>query len=353
MKILKQDLKHGEITVRVETADDLWLLGQIVYVGDVVRGKTVRKIKFGDTETKVVSEKKVVFLALSAEKVEWNPETGLRVSGRVLEGPQDVPKGSWHTFDVSEGDTLTITKPSWPRFHLERLREAVELEPKVLLCLMDREEALFALLKKRGYELLGRIKGIVAKKAAEVRAKDFYKDIISELRRYDARFKLSSIIVASPAFWAEELLKVLGADPLTDKIRTTSCSSVDESAIVEVVGKPEIQEVLKRQKFARELRIVERFIGELSKGGKVCYGLDETSAAIEAGAVDTLLITTAKIADAKAQGSEAFEQLDKLMKQVEAAKGSVVVISSEHSGGQRIDGLGGIAALLRYKLQEA
>ncbi|MEM4366324.1 MAG: hypothetical protein QXN46_01885 [Candidatus Woesearchaeota archaeon] len=41
------------------------------------------------------------------------------------------------------------------------------------------------------------------------------------------------------------------------------------------------------------------------------------------------------------------------MKQVEAAKGSVVVISSEHSGGQRIDGLGGIAALLRYKLQEA
>ena len=42
--------------------------------------------------------------------------------------------------------------------------------------------------------------------------------------------------------------------------------------------------------------------------------------------------------------------LDELMKKTEEMKGKIYLISSDHEGGKKLDGLGGIAAILRYKL---
>ena len=39
-----------------------------------------------------------------------------------------------------------------------------------------------------------------------------------------------------------------------------------------------------------------------------------------------------------------------MLKTTESIKGSVNIISSEHDGGKKLDGLGGIGAILRYKL---
>ena len=36
---------------------------------------------------------------------------------------------------------------------------------------------------------------------------------------------------------------------------------------------------------------------------------------------------------------------------VDQTKGNVLVVGSDHEGGKKLGGLGGIAALLRYKLQ--
>jgi protein pelota len=39
------------------------------------------------------------------------------------------------------------------------------------------------------------------------------------------------------------------------------------------------------------------------------------------------------------------------MKLTEQNKGSINIISSEHDGGKRLNGLGGIGAVLRYKVR--
>ena len=39
------------------------------------------------------------------------------------------------------------------------------------------------------------------------------------------------------------------------------------------------------------------------------------------------------------------------MRFVEQVKGEIHIISSDHEGGQKLDGLTGIAALLKYKLE--
>ncbi len=38
------------------------------------------------------------------------------------------------------------------------------------------------------------------------------------------------------------------------------------------------------------------------------------------------------------------------MRTIDSMKGQVHIISSEHEGGKKLDGLGGLGALLRYKL---
>ena len=38
------------------------------------------------------------------------------------------------------------------------------------------------------------------------------------------------------------------------------------------------------------------------------------------------------------------------MRNVDKSKGDIMIISSEHEAGKKLNGLGGIAAILRYKL---
>ena len=86
----------------------------------------------------------------------------------------------------------------------------------------------------------------------------------------------------------------------------------------------------------RMKEIAESYLGE------------EVKDAVVSGAVKVLLITGGFIK--KERETEGFEKIDILMKKVEEMKGKIYLISSEHEGGKKLDGLGGIACLLRYKL---
>ena len=45
-----------------------------------------------------------------------------------------------------------------------------------------------------------------------------------------------------------------------------------------------------------------------------------------------------------------FFIVEKIMKTTENSKGDIIIVSSEHDGGNKLDGLGGIGAILRFKL---
>ena len=125
MKLLRQDWKKGEVKLKVEHADDLWYLSLIIEPGDEVRTSTERKIKIGDTTTdrnvKVV--RKSVTITLRAEKTEFSA-SWLRVSGSIVDGPEDVPRGVHHTVNVEPGSMLRLTKKEWLHYQRERLKEA-------------------------------------------------------------------------------------------------------------------------------------------------------------------------------------------------------------------------------------
>ena len=349
MKIISSNFKKGEAKVKVENLDDLWYLSQVIDVGDIVKGKTFRKIKVGSAEKEAV--RKPVFLVLKVEKVEFSKTTNrLRALGTILDGPEDVQKGSHHTFNIEVDTIITIIKEEWPAYQINRLKEAAQAKLlKILICVFDREDAYFALMKRAGYELLIHIHGEVAKKGVDAPVKStFYSQIIKQLEEYDKRHKLDKIILASPAFWKEELLKVLQNKELKSKIVQATCSSADESAINEVLKREEVQKALKEERVSEELALVEQVLSEISKQGLAAYGMEEVEQAVNAGAVKDLLVTDALIM--KLRDEEKFRDLDVLMKLADKSKAKIHIISIEHAGGKKLDGLGGIAALLRFKL---
>ncbi|MBI2545554.1 pelota family protein [Candidatus Woesearchaeota archaeon] len=213
MQKLYSNLKQGEIKVRVTNPDDLWSLSQIIEQGDTIKGITTRKIKMGDAGESV---KKTMFITILAESVEFHEyQNSLRVSGKVLEAPEDVPKGSYHTINVEQDSVVSIVKGHWAKYQLDRLHEALEEQPQALICVFDREYAYFALLKKYKYELLLELHGTVQKKEDATKVtSNFYQQIIGHLKEYSERYNTAAIILASPAFWREYLMEELKDEAL-------------------------------------------------------------------------------------------------------------------------------------------
>ncbi len=349
MNIIHSDFKKGKVKLRVNDMDDLWYLSHIIDVGDFVKGKTTRKVKIGKEEKKTA--KKTVTLKVEVEKAEFHKYGDmLRVSGKVVEGLEDIPKGSYHTISLEEGSEFVLEKPKWLGYQKKKLEEAAEKKYNFLICVFDREEAIFALSKGYGYEVLLELKGEVAKKRKKVEVrKNFYDEIIKILKEHDGRYKPESIILASPAFFKDDLMKKIMDKELKKKIVLAACGSVSENAIDEVMKRPELQEALKKSRIREEELLVEELLVEINKEGLAAYGFKEVSKAVEAGAVIKLLVGDYLIQ--KLRREEDYEKLDKLMKQVDNSKGGVHIISGEHEGGRKLKGLGGIGALLRYKLQ--
>ncbi len=344
MEIIKRDFKHGFAVVKIKDIEDLWYLSSIIDKGDVVKGKTLRKIKLGE---KAVITKSVT-LFIRVEKIEFKKEV-LRVSGKIENEVEDIPKGSYHTINVELNDIITIEKEKFLEHQIKYLEESKEIKSKILICAFDREEAHFAIVKKNGYEYLGDLKGEVSKKGFDVKGSNFYAEIISRIKEYVERFKIEKIIVASPSFWKDYLIEELKRKDkdLLKKIRTASCGDVGKNAIKEILKRQEVLDVLKSERASEELRLIDELMKDISKENAV-YGIKEVREALEIGAIKTLLISDKMIE--KYREDNNYKELDGIMKGVDKTKGEIMIISDEESV-RKLNGLGGIAALLRFKMK--
>jgi len=353
MKLIYSNLKNGEVKVLVQSLDDLWYLNAIIEPSDLAQGKTLRKIKPVKSESRSSDAvKRPVFIKLRVEKVEFSKYSSvLRVSGVIKEAPEDVPLGSYHTFNVEENTAITIIKEKWLKYQLDKLKEACsEAKSSLLICVHDREEAYLALFKKYGYEVIAHLRGDVQKKREEsVKKENFYSSVIGKLMEYSERYNITQIILASPAFWKEDLMKEIKDSELRRKVILAACSSATRNGIDEVIKRPEVRQALKQERVAKEMNKVEELFTEIAKNNLAVYGLKETEKASMAGAIKELLVTDTLIQQSRADNF--YSTVEKLMKTTDSTKGGVLIISSEHEGGKRLDGLGGIAAILRFKLQ--
>lgn len=331
MRLLKTDLRHGEVKLVLESPDDLWELSKLLTPGSIVHARTFRKVEIKRGEESVRGERRSVFLGVRAEKIEFHETTGnLRVTGKIVEGPEDM--SGYHTISLEAGYEATIRK-EWKGWEVQRLREARIKVPKVLVCVLDDEEATIALVQKR-IDVLAELRGPGSgKEGGERSRKEYFGDIISILKGKEA----DKIIIAGPGFVKEELFKELQKE-MKGKVTMDTTAHTGTTGVQEMIKRGGVQRVVKESRAALETQEIEKFFEGVAKGGKVEYGKKQVTRAMDNGAVEKLLICESLL-----------RENEELLKRCEEMGGEVMVISEGHEAGERLKGIGGIAAFLRFK----
>lgn len=352
MKIVKQDKKEGIVTLVPETLDDLWHLSHIVEVGDSVSSKTTRRIQ-DNTGDKLRSDrgvKKTFTLRIDVENITFHIFTGkLRLTGVITKGPEDlIPLGSYHTVEVKLNTPITIKKEKWANWALKRLNQAIEASKKLaaIIVLLEDDTATLGLMRQFGIEYYGPIKGSVSGKhiVDKNRSKaitQFYEKVIESVNKFH---DIQNIVVAGPGFVKNDFYDYIKNKhkDLADKAIIESTGSGGRVGIHEVLKKGTVEKLTVENRVASEMVAINNLLEEIGKNSsKVAYGEKETVKAINLGAVKQLLVLDSAVA---------INDMGNLMDMVENMNGEVMVISSQHEGGEQLKGLGSMAAILRYEI---
>lgn len=344
MKVLHQDRFKGEIKMQVEVADDLWHLYNILTPGDLVYASTYRREEAKSDKIRAErGEKKRMTLGIRLEKVEFGEfDNRLRLLGIIEEGPQDV--GSYHTLLMEEGEVLSVIKQQWKPSQLDRVRRAVEdsKKPSVMFISLDDDEATVAVMRQFGVQRLADIfAGGHGKMYATKEEGDYFGEIITKAKQ--AYSPGVPIVILGPGF-AKEALIAKGKEREPEMFSRACLYHTGQSGmtgIQELMKRGMCTEVLKDSRVAEETEMVEKLLEQVGTDGLATYGPKEVREAAKAGAVEQLLILDSLVRE---------RDVEALMRSVEEARGRVTIVSELHEGGRKLEALGGMGALLRYRV---
>jgi len=346
MKLLENI--HNKISVKIESLDDLWCLSTIIDTGDMISGKTFRKIQLSDASSeKAKVTKKPMWLAIEVKHVDFSQNT-LKVLGIIKDGPEDVPRGEHHSFNLTENTEITIEK-TWLTYQLKKLNEAVATTKiAILACIFNREEGILAKLEQNNFRQIAHIKGNVQKKSQDQsQTTDFFKELHEAVSTAIKQYKPKSVILGCSHFWKHNFESILEKAEGVSYIWAT-IHDVNESALQEIVRTKEVEIALKDQHAIQDAILIDEVFTRIATGGAVCYGIRDCSIAAESGAIETVLCSENYIAQTREQGT--FTSVEDIFKLVENQKGTVHLLAGKSNAIVRLDGLGGICAILRYKL---
>ncbi|MCD6590640.1 MAG: mRNA surveillance protein pelota [Candidatus Aenigmarchaeota archaeon] len=333
MRILKKDMKNMEITLLVESLDDIWHLENIIDTGDIIKAKTMRKVSLKKAGEYEYGEKRPMILTIKAEKVEFQKDSGiLRITGPIIEGPEDVPKQSYHTIQINVNTTVSIIK-EWKKYHLDRLEKAKIKKPSLFICILDREKCEFFVLKESGLERIGSIENY------DKENMDSYREQIYRFLKKQTEF--DKMVIAGPGFERENLFKYISEKDrgLSNKVILEHSSSPGLTGANEVIKKS-ANRILRDTRIAKESGHVQEIMKRIKTDGLVVYGPRETEKAVKIGAVETLFISQKKV-----------KEFEKLMELQEKMGGNVIIIGDDHETGEQFLHIGGIAGFLRFRIE--
>jgi protein pelota len=354
MKIKRFSKKDKFAEIKVDSLEDLYYLKKIIEKGDTLGSKSARKIKIGAEGEKARAAKVTIYVRIEVDKVEYS-HGNLRCSGKVVSEHEDIPQGSYHSLELTVGSLVKLEKKEWKEYQIARLKDAekASVMPKAIVCVLDDSESNIGILTGAGLKPLSKIElGLAKKRLKEDTKRDKLGELAQEILDLDSRYNTEYIVFGSPLFWKEELLKAVKNKDvkIAKKVKLADVSTGSKKGLDEVMSAGSLDKVLKESRLKKELELVERILEEISKdSGLVAYGLKEVKESANSGAVETLVLVDKYMDELKEK--DEFENVEKLIDKVEKSGGKVMIIAYEHAGGKKIQGLGGIAALLRFKFK--
>ncbi|MFQ6105669.1 MAG: mRNA surveillance protein pelota [Candidatus Hydrothermarchaeaceae archaeon] len=352
MKIIRRDLKEGKIKLKPETMDDLWYIKNITSEGDIFLGKSYRRVKDEEKLRADKGERVPINVGVRVRRVEFHPNISrLRVTGVIETGPEDIiSMGSYHTLELQPMDVVTILKKRWKKWELDTLEEAEKSAktPLVLIVGVEEGEAEFALVRGYGIDFTVRVsKTVSGKRVAkehEANVKEFYTEAAKKLDEILTKGDIKAVIICGPGFAKDNLYKLLKEKypDVAEISRIESAGTTGRVGIQEVLRRGVIDKIVKHSRISLETQLVDKVFEEIGRdSGLVAYGVEEVKKALDYGAIEKLLI-----ADVLLRKNDPDEMIAKVRK----SKGEAVIVSTEHEAGEKLKAIGGMAALLRFRV---
>ncbi|WP_302080479.1 mRNA surveillance protein pelota [Salinibaculum rarum] len=350
----RQTVEGGRerLTLVPESLDDLWHLSHVIEPGDRVAGDTTRRIQRNDEQLRDTGgEREHLWLALDVEDVEFAKFANrLRVGGTITDCSREDQLGLHHTINVEEREELTVEK-RWKPDQLDRIEDAVEAteNPDVAIATVEEGEAHVHTVAQYGVEERATITAPTGKGDYAQPRSELFADLTAVLKRLD----VEAIILAGPGFTKQDALDYIeeNTQGLTEKITTVDTSSVGDRGVHEVLKRGAVDEVQKETRIAEESELIDELTGRIAEGTKVAYGPEQVAKAADYGAVEQLLVLDDRLRAERGGEGDWDIDADTVIETVEQKGGEVTVFSGEFAPGQQLRNLGGIAALLRYRLE--
>jgi protein pelota len=290
--------------------------------------------------------------------------------------------GQHHTLDLELNRKFRLEKADgWDSIALEMLKEACDNDRKAELwaVVLGEGTANICMITEHQTILRQKIEVPVPRKrkgGADGHTKGmdkfFFTVLNTLLRQIDltptstaATAKTLPLLLASPGFVAQAFLQYMKAEAtrttnkpllaLLPSVIIAHSSSAHVHALSDILSSPAITTKLSDTKYARETALMDRFNTLMRlDDGRAWYGPREVERAVDRGGVGrgggVLMINNALFRAQNVRERRRWVALVDRVRDVEG--GEVRVFSSLHESGKRLEGLGGVAAILTYPIED-
>ncbi|KAJ5667294.1 eRF1 domain 3 [Penicillium longicatenatum] len=392
MRLVKNKIEHdgsGTVTLFPEEPEDMWHAYNLIRPGDLLRASAIRRVTSTQDTGSTSSARVHLNLEIRVKNLDFDPQSSqLHVSGQIVNETAHTKIGQFHTLDLELNRNFTLEKDvgsdgegvGWDSIAVEMLKDAVDEGGKrraeAVAVVMQEGLAHICFIGQFQTILKQKIEMSVPRKRQGGGDHDkgmgkFYRVTLETLlRQMEFNTSITSgsnnetvrpILLASPGFVAAGFHKYIQTEATTTPALRRLLSSVVVvhsasgymNSLSEVLQSPAVKTLLADTKYARETKLMDDFLDQLRKEtNKATYGPREVESAVDQGAVGRgggVLIMSNRLFRSQNIGErKRWVGLVDRVRDVEG--GEVRILSSDHESGKRLEGLGGIAALLTFPI---
>ena len=156
------------------------------------------------------------------------------------------------------------------------------------------------------------------------------------------------MILCGPGHAREKLKSVILDIEPERTLRLIATSMAGRAGANEIIREGLANEFLQDYAINKEMQLLEEVWARISSNGAVAYGQQDLARAMEEGAIETLLVAIDLLRDEQTEIDGVM--LSTWIRGLDGIGANLVQCSTEHDAGEQLIGLGGVVALLRYKM---
>lgn len=322
----------------VERIEDLFILYLVIKPNDLVYSWTVRDVR-GRGGERLGRER--VYLGVRVKSLEFHEPRGvLRIRGVIEDYPNwlEGAGGSYHSLDVGIGSTIKVMR-SVSRGYVEQLIDALGSSVRLLIVSMSIEETTVALASRLGVNIIATINNnyIQDKESGgSLLNQRYIDDVFKSIRQLAELHKPDAIVLAAQSMLINS---IPNPDVRGIPVERVTVSEGGLVGVYEVERRGYLDKLGLRLGYETVNKIME----ELGRGnGLVALG-DEVHEALSMGAAESVVMLSRLLME---KAEEAREIVDMCMR----TRARLIIVPEDSEAGKVLNGLGGLAALLRYRI---